>query len=81
MTSVSKTTVDRERIINYVIYAVDHHLVPMADKVVGAVSPGKSPDSMTVTEFLADLARTLERKAAGGREADIGQFHRGERDH
>ncbi|MBA2663236.1 MAG: hypothetical protein H0U74_13165 [Bradymonadaceae bacterium] len=71
MTSISKTTVDRERITKNVVDAVEHHLIPMADEVVGTICPQKPAQDVSVAEFLSSIGFTITRKMAAARQADM----------
>ncbi|MBA2664502.1 MAG: hypothetical protein H0U74_19600 [Bradymonadaceae bacterium] len=71
MTSVSKTTVDRERIIQNVVDAIDHHLVPMAGEVVRVIYEDKPLERVTVSELFSAVGRTLVRKMGEERAADM----------
>ncbi len=71
MSTVSKTTVDRERIIQNVVHAVDHHLVPNADKVLDAIFGGKAPAQITAQELCTAFSHTLLQKMQDERDADM----------
>lgn len=71
MSTVSKTTVDRERIIQNVVHAVDHHLVPNADEVVALIFSGQAPLQITPQELCTAIGRTLLQRMEEEREADM----------
>ncbi len=71
MSTVSKVTVDRERIIQNVVHAVDHHLVPNAHAVAMGIFGGNPPAQMTLEEFCAAIGRTLLQKMEAERDADM----------
>ncbi len=71
MSTVSKVTVDRERIIQNVVHAVDHHLVPNAHEVARGIFDGNPPAQMTPHELCAAIGRTLLQKMEDEREADM----------
>lgn len=71
MSTVSKTTIDRERIIQNVVHAVDHHLVPNADAALANIFGGNPPAHMTPQELCAAISRTLLQKMEDERDADM----------
>ncbi len=71
MSSVSKITIERERIIQNVVHAVEHHLVPNAEQVIAAMFDGQVPAQITPAELCKALGETLLKNLELAREADI----------
>ncbi len=71
MSGISKVTVDRERIIQNVIHAVDHHLVPNAEQVVAGIFGGQAPVHLTPQELCTAIRHTLAQKMEAERDADM----------
>lgn len=71
MSTVSKVTVDRERIIQNVVHAVNHHLVPNAQEVAKGIFGANPPAQMTPEELCGAIGHTLLQRMEAEREADM----------